>query len=186
MIGWILCALGVGLTAISYFHLFQALVLIFTGDTAAADSISASVFTFAMYWASGALCAMIGTLLIARRIPVTNGKNLSPPGKSWLIHHAALSYLIGVPQGQLIGPLIVGNFSSLRNYAAQQQLKSVLNFQLSITLYAFTASLLSVVVIGLIFLTIIFLFQFFVSIRAALKTKAQQDFVYPLSLKFLP
>ncbi|MFQ5605480.1 MAG: DUF4870 domain-containing protein [bacterium] len=60
----------------------------------------------------------------------------------------------------------------------------VLNFQISMSIYLFAASMLVFVVIGLLILPALGIFIFFVAIINTIKVALEQDYRYPLSIRF--
>ncbi len=111
---------------------------------------------------------------------------------SMFCHLSALAMLIGIPFGNVLGPLIV--WLSKRNDmpAVDQEGKKALNFQISMTIYIFalgmSAFLLIFIFIGY-FLIPVFLLaliaDFVLTIIAAVKVSNGEAFEYPMVIKFI-
>ncbi len=76
--------------------------------------------------------------------------------RTWdvLCHLSALAMLIGVPFGNIVGPLVVWLVKKSSSSSVDENGKEAINFQLSLTLYLLVAT---AVTLGLMFLLIGFL-----------------------------
>lgn len=74
--------------------------------------------------------------------------------RTWVIlcHLTALSLFVGVPFGNVIGPLIVWLLKKNESAAVDDQGKESLNFQISMCIYTLLAGLSLFVVIGFVLL----------------------------------
>jgi uncharacterized Tic20 family protein len=74
--------------------------------------------------------------------------------RTWamLCHLSALSGLVGVPMGQLIGPVIVWLVKKDEYETVDRHGRNVINFQLSVTLYSLAALVLVAALFGLTWL----------------------------------
>ena len=98
-----------------------------------------------------------------------------------------LSALAGyfIPFGHIIGPLAIWLLKKDLYPSVDQHGKEALNFQISISIYAFAASALIAILVGIPLLVGLAIFNFITIIVAAVKCKNGQPFRYPLSLRLL-
>lgn len=118
--------------------------------------------------------------------------------RSWAMgcHLAALAFYVGIPFGNLLGPLIIWLLKRNEFALVDEQGKEALNFQISITIYAIVGVVLTVifaislimipvaVILG-ICLGLLFLFNLIIVIIAAVKVSSGEPFKYPLTIQFL-
>lgn len=102
-----------------------------------------------------------------------------------LCHLSALLALVGVPLGNLVGPLIVWLMKKNEFPFVDAQGKESLNFQMSMTLYGVVAAAASVILIGIPFLVAVVLADLVLVVVAALKVGNGEPFRYPFTLKIL-
>lgn len=101
-------------------------------------------------------------------------------------NYTALGNILGILIG-FISPLIFWLIYKDRSAFVDRNLKSALNFQISVVIYFIAAGILSVVTFGI--LSILYLAIGVVvivfCIIAFVKTKDGQDYKYPLSIPFI-
>ena len=113
-----------------------------------------------------------------------------------LAHLSALAALILPSFGNIIGPLIIWLVKKDQSAWVDRQGKESLNFQISMTIYFIAASVLTTILaftligIPLALVIIVMLiplgiFWLVVVILAAVRVSEGQDFLYPLSIRFL-
>lgn len=102
-----------------------------------------------------------------------------------LCHLTALSLYIGIPFGNIIGPLIVWLIKKDQYPFVDEQGKESLNFQISITIYAIVASLLILIAIGVVILIALGIFAIIMVIMASIQANNGASYKYPLTIKFL-
>jgi uncharacterized protein len=100
-----------------------------------------------------------------------------------LCHLASLSGYIGVPLGNIIGPLIVWLIKREDDPFIDDQGKESLNFQISMTIYLFVSGLLCI--FGLPLILLIGLAGVVFVIIAATKANDGERYRYPLTIRFL-
>lgn len=100
-------------------------------------------------------------------------------------HLASLSYFIGIPFGNVLGPLVVWMMKRDSSPFINEAGKKALNFNLAVTIYLAIAAVLCLLLIGFIFLIIIPIVQAILAIIAALKASNGEDYDYPMTIKFL-
>lgn len=114
-----------------------------------------------------------------------------PEERSWAIgaHLASVAGWVGVPMGHILAPLIVWLIKRDESeYVRIQSLES-LNFQISMTLYAFAAGVLAVTIIGLVvaiptFLALIVGDVVF-TIIGAVSAGRGESYRYPMTIRLL-
>ncbi len=101
-----------------------------------------------------------------------------------LCHLTALAMFIGVPFGNIIGPLIVWLIKKDEYPLVNEQGKEALNFQISMTIYMMASGLLILVVIGLVLLPALLVAELILVIMAAVKVSDGEKYQYPLTIRF--
>ncbi len=113
------------------------------------------------------------------------------PGKeerNWAVgcHLAALGgYLVSFAFAQLLAPLTVWLLKRNDGSFIDQQGKEVLNFQLSILIYAMICLLLFFLVIGMLLIVPLIIFGFVCPIIGAVKASEGVEYRYPLCIRFI-
>ena len=102
-----------------------------------------------------------------------------------LCHLAGISMYVGVPFGNIIGPLVVWLIKKDEYELVDREGKLALNFQISWAIYLAAAIFLSFFLIGIPILIILGILQFVLTIVGAIKVNNKQPWTYPLSFNFL-
>jgi uncharacterized Tic20 family protein len=102
-----------------------------------------------------------------------------------LCHLAALAGLIGIPFGNVIGPLVVWLLKKNEYPFVDAQGKAALNFQLSMLIYGLVCAMLILVAIGFLLLAALYIFDLIMIIMASVQASNGQSFRYPLAIRFL-
>lgn len=107
--------------------------------------------------------------------------------RTWAMacHLSALALFVGVPFGNIIGPLIVWMIKKDEMPLVDDQGKESLNFQISTTLYAAVAAILVLVLIGIPLLIGLAIFDLVMLIMAAIKANEGIAYRYPLTIRLL-
>ena len=107
--------------------------------------------------------------------------------RTWgmLCHLSALLAIIGIPLGNVIGPLIVWLLKKNDFPFVDIQGKLSINFQISMTIYAIIAALLIFVLVGLPLLIALAIADIVLIIIASIKASDGISYQYPLSINFL-
>ncbi|MCC6699267.1 MAG: DUF4870 domain-containing protein [Candidatus Hydrogenedentes bacterium] len=100
-------------------------------------------------------------------------------------HLAALAMFVGIPFGNIIGPLVVWLVKKDQYAFVNDQGKEALNFQISVTIYGIIAAVLCLVLIGFLLLPILLLFQLIYTIIGGIKANQGEYFRYPFTIRFL-
>lgn len=101
-----------------------------------------------------------------------------------LAHLAALAGFI-IPFGNIIGPLVIWLIKKDQSAWVDEQGKESLNFQISVSIYAIIAGILTIIVIGIFLLIAVGIFSLVMIIIATVKVNNLEDFKYPLSIRLL-
>ncbi len=101
-----------------------------------------------------------------------------------LAHLAALAGFI-IPFGNIIGPLVVWLIKKDESAWVDRQGKESLNFQISVSIYAIVAGILTIIIIGILLLIAVGIFSLVMIIIATVKVNNGEDFQYPLCIRFL-
>ncbi len=105
--------------------------------------------------------------------------------RNWAMatHLSALIGLIGIPLGNIIGPLVVWLLKREEHKFIDRSGKESLNFQISMTIYGLVAFATVLIGIGIILLPIILIANFVLVIIASIKTSDGEK--YPLTIRFI-
>lgn len=123
----------------------------------------------------------IETHLEGEASPASGGDNTM----AMLCHLLSLLGFIGVPLGNIVGPLIVWLMKKDDDPFVDATGKEVLNFQISATIYGIICALLFLIFIGIILLPILIIAVVIYTIIGAVKAKEGQLYHYPFAIRFL-
>lgn len=106
--------------------------------------------------------------------------------RTWalLCHIIALAAFV-FPLGNIVGPLVLWLVKKDQLPLVDDQGKESLNFQISVTIYAVAAGLLSLVLIGIPVLIALFIFWFVEVVLATIRANEGERFRYPLNLRLI-
>lgn len=99
-----------------------------------------------------------------------------------LCHLLALSGIIGIPLGHILGPLVMWLVKRDEYPFVEEQGKESLNFQLSFTLYALISG---ITIVGLILWPVIIVVDIVYVVIASVKTNEGVPYRYPLTIRFI-
>jgi len=102
-----------------------------------------------------------------------------------LCHLTALTFLLGIPFGNLLGPLLIWLLKRNDYAFVEEQGKASLNFELSIAIYYIVSVFLIFVLIGLALLPILFILHITLVIIASIKASNGESYTYPLTIRFI-
>ena len=114
----------------------------------------------------------------------TKGLSNQEKTMGMLCHLLALAGYI-IPFGNIIGPLIIWLIKKDESAYVSKNGKLSLNFQISVTIYALVAGLLTVILIGIPILIAVMVFNVVMIILASVKVNKGEEFKYPLSITFI-
>jgi uncharacterized Tic20 family protein len=102
-----------------------------------------------------------------------------------LCHLTALSALLGIPFGHILGPLVVWLLKKNDFPFVDEQGKESINFQISMTIYSAVSALLILVAIGVLLLVGIAIVDIVLVIIASIKASNGETYKYPLTIRFI-
>ena len=117
--------------------------------------------------------------------------NSQPPllrdDRTWaaLCHFMALAGFVGVPFGNVLGPLIFWIVKKEESPSVDEHGKESLNFQISMTIYTIVAGLSLFVLIGVALLPAVLVLNLVLTIIAGVKASNGEPYRYPLSIRFI-
>jgi uncharacterized Tic20 family protein len=106
--------------------------------------------------------------------------------KNWgmACHLAALSMYIGVPFGNILGPLIVWMIKKNESPFVDEQGKESLNFQISMSLYLLLCLPLVFLLIGIPLLVVLGIMHLILTIVGTVRSGGGEHYRYPLTIRF--
>lgn len=106
--------------------------------------------------------------------------------RTWAMfcHLGALAGYI-IPFGNIIAPLVIWLIKKDESPLVDDQGKESLNFQISITIYALVALVLTLIIIGFFLLLAVGIFALVMVIVAAVKVNSGEKYRYPLCIRFI-
>jgi uncharacterized Tic20 family protein len=102
-----------------------------------------------------------------------------------LCHLSAFAALLGIPFGNILGPLVVWLIKREEFPLVDDQGKESLNFQISATIYAIVSAILILVIVGIFLLIALAVFWLTIVIVACVKANQGERFRYPLTIRFI-
>ena len=102
-----------------------------------------------------------------------------------LCHLLALCGLLGIPLGNIIGPLVIWLIKREECPFVDACGKEALNFQISMTIYLFVSILLALVVIGFVLLPVIIITNLVLTVIASIRASEGTHYRYPLTIRFI-
>ena len=100
-------------------------------------------------------------------------------------HLSALIGLLGIPLGNILGPLVIWIIKKNDMSLVNTEGKKAINFQISMTIYTMIAALLCFFFIGFLFFFPLIIANIILVIVASIKTSNNQPFIYPLTINFI-
>jgi uncharacterized Tic20 family protein len=102
-----------------------------------------------------------------------------------LCHLLSLTLLLGVPLGNILGPLTVWLIKRDEDPFVDLCGKESLNFQISMTLYMVIAGIFILLFVGLFMVPILMILNIVYTIIAAIKASQGTSYTYPLTIRFI-
>jgi hypothetical protein len=124
-------------------------------------------------------------MVMSEDIPVNKEEDKQARIWGMLCHLTALLGMIGIPFGNIFGPLIIWLLRKNTYAFVNEQGKEALNFQLSMTIYALAAALLIYVKIGMPLLLLIAGINFILVVIASIRAYNGLPFIYPFTLRII-
>ncbi|MBB64037.1 MAG: orotate phosphoribosyltransferase [Waddliaceae bacterium] len=107
--------------------------------------------------------------------------------RTWSIfaHLSSLSFLIGIPFGNILGPLVIWLIKKDEMPLVNEAGKESINFQISITIYSIIAVILTLVFIGFFLLAALIIANIILVVIASIKASNGEKFEYPFTIRLL-
>lgn len=107
--------------------------------------------------------------------------------RTWVIlsHLTAITLFIGLPFGNIAGPLVVWLLKKQDSPSVDAHGKESLNFQISMTIYTLLAGLSCFVFIGFVLLPVALVANLVLIIIASIKASNGEFYRYPLTIRFI-
>jgi uncharacterized Tic20 family protein len=102
-----------------------------------------------------------------------------------LCHLLALAGLVGIPFGNVLGPLILWIVKKDEIPSVDFHGKESVNFQISMTIYTIAAGLSIFLVVGFVLLPAVLIVNLVFVIIAGIKASQGEPYRYPLSIRFI-
>jgi uncharacterized protein len=123
-----------------------------------------------------------------KNVKVNTAAKSDQPNKdrTWAMacHLTALVGLLGIPFGNVLGPLVTWLIKKNEMPLVDQEGKESLNFQISMSIYMAIAAVLCLIVIGFLLLIPLIIADVIFVIMASVKTSNGEKFTYPLTIRF--
>jgi uncharacterized Tic20 family protein len=97
----------------------------------------------------------------------------------------AVSLFVGLPFGNIIGPLVIWLIKKQDSPGVDAHGKESLNFQISMTLYTFLAGLSCFVFVGFVLLPAVLVANLVLIIIASIKASNGEFYRYPLTIRLI-
>ena len=117
----------------------------------------------------------------------TDSNETPKQDRTWAMF-AHLSAFLGytcIPLGNIIAPLVIWQIKKEDMPFASNQAKECLNFQISMLIYVIISFILTLVVIGFVFLIILYVLNIILTIIAAVKANKGVPYQYPMTIRFI-
>ena len=102
-----------------------------------------------------------------------------------LCHLTGLAIFLGIPFGNILGPLVVWLIKKDAYPFVDAQGKESLNFQISVTIYGTVAFMLVFLFVGFVLLPALAVADLILVIMAAVKANAGESYRYPYTIRFI-
>jgi len=102
-----------------------------------------------------------------------------------LCHLLSFVGLLGIPLGNILGPLVLWLVKKEGDALVDATGKEVLNFQISASIYGIVCILLAFVAIGFVLLPVLLIAVVVYTIIGAMKANEGQLYRYPFTLRFI-
>ena len=100
-------------------------------------------------------------------------------------HLLAFSQVVGIPFGNILGPLVLWLIKKDEIPFVDDQGKEVLNFQISLTIYAVVSAPLCLIIVGLFLLAAILIGGLVLTIIGAIRANEGERYRYPFAIRFI-
>ena len=107
--------------------------------------------------------------------------------RTWatVCHLSALSAFVGIPLGNILGPLVVWLLKRNDHPFVDDQGKEALNFQISMTIYGIVAGILVILLVGIALLALVAIADLILVIVASMKANDGERYRYPFTIRLI-
>ena len=102
-----------------------------------------------------------------------------------LCHLLSLTQLLGIPLGNILGPLVIWLIKKEEDPFADACGKESLNFQISMTIYMIISGILVLIVVGIFMMVAVMILNIVYTIIAAIKASEGTAYSYPFTIRFI-
>ena len=102
-----------------------------------------------------------------------------------LCHLLSLVGFLGIPFGNIIGPLVMWLIKKDESEFVDACGKESVNFQISLTIYLLISALLTLIVIGIVGIIAIIILHIVCVIKASTAANEGEIYVYPYTIRFI-
>jgi len=119
--------------------------------------------------------------------PERYSNSLSVEEKNWAmgVHLAGLAGLLGIPFGNVLGPLIIWLLKKDEMPFVNRAGREAINFQISMTIYFFIGGILYFILIGFLVIPLLILAYLVLTVVGAIKAKDGEHYRYPFTLRLV-
>jgi uncharacterized Tic20 family protein len=118
---------------------------------------------------------------------IPTSPELSNEEKTWatFTHLSGLALYIGIPFGNVFGPLILWLIKRNEMPFVEDQGKEAINFQISMSIYLIVAGIAVFFIIGILALPVLFIVHIIFTIIAAVQANKGDAYRYPMTIRIL-
>ena len=119
--------------------------------------------------------------------PEKNKNTLTSKEKNWAMgaHLAGLAGLLGIPFGNVLGPLVIWLLKKDQMSYVDRQAREAINFQISMTIYFFIGGILYFIFIGFLVIPLLILAYLILTVVGAVKAKDGEHYRYPFTIRLI-
>lgn len=112
---------------------------------------------------------------------------IDPEEKNWALaaHLTGLTIFMGIPFGNLLGPLVVYLMKKDSTPFATEHAREALNFQISMTLYYIMAFMMTLLIVGFVLIVALCVLHLTCCIIAAVRASNGEMYRYPLTIRLV-
>jgi uncharacterized Tic20 family protein len=128
-----------------------------------------------------------GHIILIETFIMNGTEPIEKPDRTWdiLCHLTALAGFVGIPLGNILGPLILWLIKKQDVPSVDAHGKEALNFQISMTIYSIVAGLCIFILIGIVLLPVVLTANLIFIIIAAVKASNGEFYQYPFTIRFV-
>ena len=119
--------------------------------------------------------------------PEQLGDHPTKDERTWamLCHFSTLFIFLGIPFSNILAPLIIWLIKKEEMPFLNDQGKEVVNFQITMTICILVSALFCIILIGIPFLIGLLIYNFIITIVAAISANDGKSYRYPINLRLI-